>query len=92
MAGAGEDGQAGIFWEAGIAEREFAEKKDGAAGGFDAARMKAIGAEAGAISFWRIVGRLSQGKLAQAFCRIAESRSRKKFNENPVAQLTPARP
>jgi len=51
VAGAGEDGEAGIFGEAGIGEREFAEKKEGAAGGFDAARVKAIGAEAGVIFF-----------------------------------------
>jgi len=54
MAGAGEDGEAGILWKAGIGEGKFAEKKEGAAGGFDAARVKAIGAEAGAIFFWRI--------------------------------------
>jgi len=54
MAGAGEDGEAGILWKAGIGEREFAEKKDRAAGGFDTARVKAIGAEADAIFFWRI--------------------------------------
>jgi len=55
VTGAGKDRQAGIFGEARIGHGEFAEEKEGAAGGFDAARVKAIGAEAGAIAFWRIV-------------------------------------
>jgi len=63
MAGTGEDGETRIFCEAGIGEGEFAEKKCRAAGGFDAARVNAIGAEAGAIAIWRIVGRFRQGNL-----------------------------
>jgi hypothetical protein len=92
MAGAGEDGEAGIFWEAGIGEREFAEEKERAAGRLDAARVKAIGAEAGAIGFWRIVGRWNQGKFSQAVCGIAQSPPEKFFNANPAARLTLAKP
>jgi hypothetical protein len=43
---AGENGEAGILGEARIAEREVTEDEDGAVSRFDAAGMKAIGAEA----------------------------------------------
>jgi len=38
---AGQHGQARIFWEARIGEREFAEIEDGTVGRLDAPRMKA---------------------------------------------------
>jgi hypothetical protein len=56
---AGEDGKAGILEEAGIGEGEIAKDEDGAARGFDAAGVKAIGAEAG-VGICR-VGNFSRG-------------------------------
>jgi hypothetical protein len=43
---AGENGEAGILGEAGIAEGEIAQDEDGSVGRFDPARMKTIGTEA----------------------------------------------
>ena len=43
---AGENGEAGILGEAGIAKGEIAQDEDGAVGRFDPARMKTIGTEA----------------------------------------------
>src|SRR5271168_355119 len=76
MAGTGEDGETRIFCEAGIGEREFAEKKCRAARGFNAARVKANGAEAGAIIFRRIVGR-GHEKLDRSLGGIARRSAEK---------------
>lgn len=56
IAGAGEDGKAGILRKAGIRGGKFAEPEGGAAVGFDAARMKAGGAEAGPLRGVLILG------------------------------------
>jgi len=52
---AGENGEAGILGEAGIAEGEIAQDEDRAVGGFDAARMKAIGTEASSLGVMRLL-------------------------------------
>jgi hypothetical protein len=44
---AGKDREAGILGESGIGEREIAKDKNGAACGFEAAGVEAIGTEAG---------------------------------------------
>lgn len=46
VAGASEDGKAGIFGKGGIGDGEFAEPEGGAAIGLDASRVNAGGAEA----------------------------------------------
>jgi hypothetical protein len=51
VAVAGDDGEAGILGEAGISDGEIAENENGAARGFDAASVEAMGAEAGARIF-----------------------------------------
>jgi hypothetical protein len=56
---AGEDGEAGIFGETGIGEREIAKDEDGAARGFEEASVEAIGAEAGVGTF--AFGNFSRG-------------------------------
>src|SRR5260370_37412139 len=48
---AGEDGEAGIFGETGIGEREIAKDEDGSARGFEEASVEAIGAESGVGTF-----------------------------------------
>jgi hypothetical protein len=52
---AGENGEAGILGEAGIAEGEIAQDEDGAVDRFDAARMKTIGTEASIQAVMRLL-------------------------------------
>jgi hypothetical protein len=46
VAGAGNDGEAGIFGEGGVGRGEVTKEKEGAAVGLDFARVQAVGAEA----------------------------------------------
>jgi len=52
---AGEDREARILGEAGIALREIAEDEDGAALGLDATGMQTIGTEAGTVEVTRLL-------------------------------------
>jgi hypothetical protein len=52
---AGEDREPGILGKAMVCKREIAEDKDRPAGGFDAAGMQAIGAEAGSKGVIRLL-------------------------------------
>jgi len=63
-----EHGEAGILWEAGIGEGEFAEKKDGAVSRFDAAGMKAIGTKASAQGAMRLLLRIRHESKDSAVC------------------------
>jgi len=65
---AGEHGETGILWEAGIGEGEFAEKKDGAVGRLDAAGMKTIGTEASARGAMRLLLRVRHESKDSAVC------------------------
>jgi len=55
---AGENGEAGILGEAGIAKGEIAQDEDRAVGRFDAARMKTIGTEASIQGVLRLLPRI----------------------------------
>src|SRR5229473_4674097 len=68
----GENGEAGIFGETGIGEREIAEDEDGAARGFEEASVEAIGAEAGVDIF--AVGNFGRGHRRRKNCPSSAKR------------------
>ncbi len=55
---AGEDGEAGIFREAGIANGKLAKKEDGAVERFDTAGMKTIVTEASTLGVMQVLLRI----------------------------------